>query len=114
MDNKYGQIFTKQDLCEFVEALERLQNENATLGRYPEEVIVDKVLDEMRGFRLPPNEPLFILRGQDRYALPAIGHYLEMCKVADLSEGHVNAVDKAWHDFEDYFEENPDRVKDPD
>lgn len=110
-DTKYGQLFTKQDLGEFVEALERLQNEHATLGRYPEDVIVDKVLAEMRGFRLPPAEPLFVLRAQDKAATDTIDHYWTLCEREGSPEAHLDAISLAYSEFTQFSTDNPDRMK---
>lgn len=105
-DNKYGRLFTQEDVEKIVELMDP-SGFDAGSAR----VAIEELGSEAK---FPVDEPLFVLRAQDRYAGPAIGHYLEMCKVADLSEPHVNAVNAAWQDFQEFFDSNPDKVKDPD
>lgn len=59
---------------------------------------------------IPNDEPLFILRAQDRKALPALSHYLA---ILDTLE-HKAEVMKSINDFREFQEMNPERMKEPD
>jgi hypothetical protein len=59
---------------------------------------------------IPDDEPLFILRAQDRKALPALTAY---CSILDTLE-HRAEVTKSINDFREFQEKNPERMKEPD
>jgi len=59
---------------------------------------------------VPDDEPLFILRAQDRKALPAIVAY---CEILDNID-HRASVKKTINDFREFQAKNPERMKEPD
>lgn len=103
-DSKYQRLFTEEDMIAFVETcLEAdVENENETREQ----------LDKFDG-KFPRDEPLFLLRGQDKFALPTIEEY--GFEVSDSSNKEfVAGVDVAQAEFEKFAKDNPDRVKIPD
>ena len=62
------------------------------------------------GEPIPHDEPIFLLRGQDRHLLPTLADYRMRCK----DNTHVAAVeqreDAIWH----WQKRNIDRLKEPD
>ena len=77
----------------------------------PKYIIIDGVLANAatREF-IPEDEPLFIIRGKDRHAVKAIKQYLLACKDQD----HRDAVLKRCFQFDEFAEDNPDRMGEPD
>lgn len=59
---------------------------------------------------VPDDEPLFILRAQDRKALPALMAYIQIVDLLD----HKASVMKSINDFRAFQEKNPERMKEPD
>ena len=59
---------------------------------------------------IPDDEPLFILRGQDINALPALMAYMVLCK--DLR--HREEATKCVVDFRNFRDQKPERMKEPD
>jgi len=59
---------------------------------------------------LPEDEPLFVLRAQDKYALVVLGAYYALTQ----SLPHKEAVLKVIKDFQDFERKHPDRMKYPD
>jgi len=62
------------------------------------------------GVPVPDDEPLFILRSQDRNALPVLLAYNMIC----LDLEHKAGVVKSISDFTEFRNKNPDRMKEPD
>ena len=111
-DSKYGRLFTEADVLAFTFALSGVEPER-----------IKARLAEAQT-RFPADEPLFLLRGQDRAATEAIGNlieepelsrsYLQACRAHGASNDHIAAVHSASAAFEIWQEEHPDRVKAPD
>lgn len=59
---------------------------------------------------IPEDEPLFILRAQDRNALAALTCYQALC----LKPDHKASVQKSIDDFNKFRAVNPERMKEPD
>jgi len=59
---------------------------------------------------VPDDEPLFILRAQDRKALPVLLAYSMICDNID----HKASIKKTIDDFREFQAKNPDRMKEPD
>lgn len=62
------------------------------------------------GVPVPEDEPLFILRAQDRNALPVLVAYNAICQNLE----HNANVTKSIKDFTDFRNSNPERMKEPD
>jgi len=90
MDNKYGRIFTEEDVKRL------LQDDRYFVSGRP----VEEILDEFEG-KFPKNEPVFVLRGQDKRAIGALRYYRDhQDPRAPLS--HLDSVDKAYDRFSDF------------
>lgn len=71
----------------------------------PEGKIVNRATHRV----IPDDEPIFILRAQDRNAAAAIAAYMQTCQSAD----HRAVVKSRLIDFQTFALENPDRMKEP-
>ena len=70
----------------------------------------NRLVRRTSGVPVPEDEPLFVLRAQDRNALPAMLAYLTIC--TDLN--HRTNVLKSIKDFKDFIDKYPNRIKEPD
>jgi len=59
---------------------------------------------------IPPDEPIFIFRARDIYAVPTLRFYAELC----LDKAHRETVQRRVTDFIDFIIAHPDRMKEPD
>lgn len=105
-DTKYGRVFTEQDVRMIVQAAIESDCESDQ-----ELTKVIETLDNGQELKFPPDEPIFILRGQDQCAPAAIDDYREWCVEAGAQQAHLDAVLKAEQHFEAFQTNNPDRVK---
>lgn len=109
-DSKYGRIFTEQDVLDFVQStLQAYFGENA---RIDHEAVKGR-LAQFEG-RFPQDEPIFVLRGQDRKALAGIRAYNLACTPETSPMEHLEAITNAIDLFERFRIDNPDRMKHPD
>ena len=65
------------------------------------------------GEPIPPEEPIFILRGRDNRALPLLKTYYEMCRVAGCNSWQLEGVRKAIDAFRSFSKDHSDRMKEP-
>ena len=70
----------------------------------------NRILKKTDGKPIPDDEPVFILRGQDRLALAAMVGYSLV--ISDLE--HKAEVVKAINLFREFRTNNPERMKEPD
>jgi hypothetical protein len=63
--------------------------------------------------KIPDDEPVFVLRGQDLHAPGAIEHYAVVCFRDGLTD-HADAAMKAAGEITLWQAEHPERVKRPD
>lgn len=113
MDNKYGHLYTAEDMLAFARIY---AGSGVDIANDFNEEAADELLDDFEG-RFPKDEPLFLLRGQDRRALAAVRNYRTMVSYsggkepsAELMVGLDTVVDQ----FEDFQADHSDRVKEPD
>jgi hypothetical protein len=114
-DAKYGRLFTERDVQQLVNVA-RLEGAPTMVG----EIIAD--WDRNGGLRrltFAPDEPLFLLRGQDERARSALNAYLDECEtdrddMETPTGAFRQAVDEAVADFKAWQEANPERLKVPD
>lgn len=59
---------------------------------------------------IPFEEPVFIFRARDRWALAALAHYQGLCDNAQ----HKQIVEQRMRDFEEFASAYPERIKEPD
>jgi len=110
MDNKYGHLFTSEDMIAFA----RIVAESG-IDIYNDDA-VDEMLDDFDS-RFPKDEPLFLLRGQDRQALSCVRNYRTMTAFNRHREAPpelLTGLDAVVMQFEDFQTEHPDRIKDAD
>ncbi len=69
-----------------------------------------KLVRRVDGVPVPDDEPLFILRAQDKNTLPVLLAYHIICQ--DLS--HKANVVKSIKDFQTFQNKHPERMKEPD
>ena len=62
------------------------------------------------GSRIPADEPVFVLRAQDKHAVPTLKDYLKRCKNPD----HAKSVRANIKRFAEFKRNNADRIKEPD
>jgi hypothetical protein len=117
-DNKYGEIYTEDELVEVVQlavtsVLEQVANNvdfNEIKLRFNEADIREVArADIERTWKV--GEPLFILRGQDRRALGAVRWYRDH-QWPNAPREHLEAIDEAVARFEAY--RNIGSMKEPD
>lgn len=62
------------------------------------------------GRRIPKDVPVFMLVAKDKHAVGAMRDYADRCR----NEEHVAAVESRIVDFENFIQNNRDRMKEPD
>ena len=70
----------------------------------------NKLVKRTNGIPLPEDEPLFVLRAQDKIALAILGAYHAMTDNVQ----HKEAIMLVIKDFQKFELEHPDRMKTPD
>lgn len=60
------------------------------------------------------NEPVFVLRGNDRNSVPTLKRYLRACEEDGSPTDHMFDIVRIIDEFIKYQKENPDKVKIPD
>jgi len=63
---------------------------------------------------LSRNEPVFVVRAQDKLSIAAINMYLLAAYFSDMPDKQYTEIYKIHEDFEKWQKENPDKVKMPD
>jgi hypothetical protein len=107
-DTKYGRIYTAEDIDALVTWLLPGGTESDTA-----EILATAEAEGVQ-FRFPADEPLMLLRGQDRYALEAIDHYAGVCADAGVEDSHLQQIGHATMAFRNFANTKPERVKQPD
>lgn len=70
------------------------------------------VITERRA--IPLDEPVFIIRAQDKAAAETLRYYLHLCKVEGSSEEHITAATAARDQIVAWQAAHADQVKAPD
>jgi hypothetical protein len=60
------------------------------------------------------DEPIFILRAQDKKSVKLLDSYLLLCQGSGCSGDHLEAIEENIKRFEDWQSQNPSAVKLPD
>jgi hypothetical protein len=71
-----------------------------------------KIVNLVSGQEIPEDEPLFLLRGHDHYALEAIHAYQTAC-VSECNELHNAGIQQVREKFCRFQAEHPERMKQP-
>ena len=69
-----------------------------------------RLVNRASGETIPDDEPVFILRARDRWAIDALLHYQGLCEDRD----HRVAVERIIEEFDRFADENSGRMKEPD
>src|SRR5215813_6030170 len=69
-----------------------------------------RVRNRQSGAAIPEDEPIFIFRASDRKAAEVLWHYSAHCK----DKIHRKAVETRALQFENWAQEHPSRMKEPD
>lgn len=109
MDNKYGHLFTAEDMLAFA----RIVSESGV--ELSDDGAIDEMLDDFEG-RFPKDEPLFLVRAQDRRGLSCVRNYRTMINYSGgiPAPGMITGLDAVVTEFEDFQRDHPDRMKDAD
>ena len=59
---------------------------------------------------IPPDEPVFLLRAQDQFMLPALGAYLALCEQFGAPPDHIAAVRLRIGDIDAWQQVNPTKI----
>ncbi len=110
-DAKYGRLFTEADLIWMIEAAYR---RGLAEGKGEPDPYDGARIGDLHVTQFPEDEPLFLLRGQDKAAPGTIACYLPESRDAGASEEHIAAAHEAYKVMETWQAANRDRVKVPD
>lgn len=119
--SKYGRLFTEEDAFQLVwEALGGSMagvTHDRARGSFARALRELDACDREYGLTFPADEPLFLLRGQDKAVLDALiggQDYEDACVDAGASREHLAAVQAAADEITAWQRAHPDRVKVPD
>lgn len=76
----------------------------------PEDGKYGKVFTERGHFE--DNEPLFIFRGRDKFTVPVLNYYYELCSNADTPFAHLEDIKKHSQQIADWQTENGSKLPD--
>ncbi len=111
-DSKYGRLFTESDVEKIIEFLyddEYIRTDNELTAQ---DFIGDMDAKEVR-FKFPVEEPIFVLRGRDKRALPTIISYLDN-QSHRAPVNHIEGIKRAIAQFEQFSDEHSNLMKEPD
>lgn len=130
-ESKYGRLFTEEDVRMLMAGYGKRIADGAVRVHAGEELpdgwptaaleasLADAADEKLLTF--PADEPLFLLRGQDKAAPRAIADdvdgeadYLAASRAAGAGPEHLQAVQRAADEMRAWQSEHPDRVKAPD
>jgi hypothetical protein len=107
-DNKYGEIYTEDELVQVVQMAVTSTLEMVANGVDKPEIMLSFNEGDIREVARTeiervwkPGEPLFILRGQDRRALGAVRWYRDH-QWPNADQEHLNRIDEALAYFDQY------------
>lgn len=69
-----------------------------------------RIVNRASGDTIPDDEPIFIFRARDKYALAALRHYVDFCG----DSAHRRAVEGRIVQFVVFKTGHPERMKEPD
>lgn len=125
--SKYGRLFTEADIAKLMRcsgAVPDSESDEELLGVVRSGI---EVLDAVDSPTFPADEPLFLLRAQDRYAPWGAQHYVDglaenlddvddprRWSSRDVSREQFDKAHEAWQEMLLWQRAHPDRVKAPD
>jgi hypothetical protein len=76
-------------------------------------IVDDQIVDISTGNPVPSDEPVVLLRGNNRLIIPLLRHYRELCVQDGCSEEQLKAVDAMIPPFTQFMNNNRDRMRQP-
>lgn len=73
----------------------------------------EQIIKTSNGDSIPTDEPLFLLRGRDRLALPLLRLYEVLSEVDGCNDYHMNGLRTRIGDFAQFRRDNRERMKQP-
>ncbi len=73
----------------------------------------EELIKTSNGQAIPPEEPIFILRGRDRLAAQTLVQYRMLCEMDGCNQEHLDDIHKAILEFEQFSRQYYDRMKQP-
>lgn len=74
----------------------------------------DRIINTRTGVAIPEDEPLFLLRGKDTLAAPAILYYWDLCRSSGVRSTQREGVTNMVLEFEEFAARRAERMKLPD
>ena len=111
-DAKYGRLYTQADVVAILRMVSALRDDGGSDGMSDAQLAA--LIPEPT---FPADEPLFLLRGQDKAAPGAIAegrNYLDECSHLFAPVEHLHAVSEAHEGLVRWQAANPERIKVPD
>lgn len=108
-DSKYGRLFTEKDVQYIVNMMRLEGAPNHVCDALPQMEATGKVQ-----FTFPADEPLFLLRGQDKAAPAAVRCYRDHARTAGAGSSLRIGVASAAEAMRKWQRSHPERVKVPD
>ncbi len=71
------------------------------------------IINSATGTEIPSDEPIFILRAKDVFAIQILKHYQTLAAHGQ-DQSHRLAIAKRIHEFQEFKNTYPDRMKQPD
>lgn len=105
-DNKYGRIFTENDVQKILDFVNGEDEDNLT-------DVLDGMDAEGVRFKWEADEPVFVLRARDKTAEGAVRYYRDHQR-PNAPANHLDGAEKSVNAFRDYRQNHPEMMKDPD
>lgn len=83
------------------------------LERRPGEPLTPRLVNSQTLVAIPREEPLFVFRARDKYAVRVLKSYLQVCTNGECSREHLKGIEKKIEEFQKYGLTHPDRMKEP-
>lgn len=100
-DNKYGRIFTEADVVELLSVANP-------------DISLDEAIGSAQGLKFPIDEPVFLIRAQDKLAPQAVANYLSMSQANGVNPDQLELVARTVNDIKVFQRDHADKVKLPD
>jgi hypothetical protein len=71
------------------------------------------LLKMSNGEIIPEEEPIWVLRGHDKFALNILRRYISLCEIDNCSEIQMIGMHDVYARFERFYENYPKRMKQP-
>jgi hypothetical protein len=104
LNSKYGRLFTEADVRKYIEGLGGVD--------FSGSIDDDSELSTVES-TFPEDEPLFVLRAKDRRALGAVRFYYTH-QSNYVTDKHLQGIERAIKAFDEFRNQHPERLKEPD